>query len=277
MTRFARRGTQKIQKKFHEASSWSELKRVWKMSSKRKGQTDRNQNAVAEESKRRTLLPAENTSSLSPSSLKGHSDHAIKDKRNTTLARKRERRREEKRLKRIKEKEKAQICNFCGSKGHQASDCPCSISNSKFGACSKCGSSDHVASDCKGTRLESAKTVCTHCNQRGHQGDSCRLMSNSFESDRCPICHELGHQMKSCPDNPRSIYPVGGSCSQCGSVEHKSAHCPEKESTNEVKEVKVTAIRFGSRESADAVEDVYNVQNVKKKSIMLKKPKVVVF
>lgn len=82
------------------------------MSSKSKGKTDRNQKAVAEESKLRTLLPAENTSSLSPSSLKEHSDHAIRDKKIRALARKRERRREEKRLKRIKEKEKAQVSCF---------------------------------------------------------------------------------------------------------------------------------------------------------------------
>lgn len=39
---------------------------------------------------------------------------------------------------------------------------------------------------------------------------------------------ETGHLAKACPDNPRGLYPKGGGCRFCGSVEHLKSDCPRK-------------------------------------------------
>ena len=33
---------------------------------------------------------------------------------------------------------------------------------------------------------------------------------------------------KACPDNPKGLYPNGGGCVFCGSVEHLKRDCPRK-------------------------------------------------
>jgi zinc finger CCHC domain-containing protein 9 len=35
-----------------------------------------------------------------------------------------------------------------------------------------------------------------------------------------------------CPDNPRGLYPNGGACKNCSSVEHYARDCPEVQKNN---------------------------------------------
>ncbi len=73
-----------------------------------------------------------------------------------------------------------------------------------------------------------------------------------FPFATCFICKERGHLTRSCPDNPRGLYPQGGGCKQCGSVEHLSANCPERHGGKHPK------IRLGlmtDATSADAHDD----------------------
>lgn len=44
----------------------------------------------------------------------------------------------------------------------------------------------------------------------------------------CFICKQEGHLAKACPDNPKGLYPKGGGCIFCGSVEHLKRDCPRK-------------------------------------------------
>ena len=62
---------------------------------------------------------------------------------------------------------------------------------------------------------------------------------------------------KSCPDNPRGLYPKGGGCRFCGSVEHLKADCNRKAAKDEKLEVKLFG-RVGA-----GLEDV--VDDLKKK------------
>ena len=39
---------------------------------------------------------------------------------------------------------------------------------------------------------------------------------------------EINFQMQACPDNPKGLYPKGGGCVFCGSVEHLKRDCPRK-------------------------------------------------
>merc|ERR1712058_217833 len=51
---------------------------------------------------------------------------------------------------------------------------------------------------------------------------------NAYRFAVCFICKQEGHLAKACPDNPKGLYPNGGGCVFCGSVEHLKRDCPRK-------------------------------------------------
>lgn len=73
----------------------------------------------------------------------------------------------------------------------------------------------------------------------------------AYEYATCFICHQTGHLAKACPDNPRGLYPKGGGCRFCGSVEHLKNDCPRKLQKDAKSEVRVGRTTFG-----DSLEDV---------------------
>lgn len=270
MTRFARRGTI-VSKKPHEASSWSELKRGWKVTGK------------SCQTQRHNQDECKSANNMDPSKSKT-SEVGPAIKKDTTqkgyLEQKRERRRMEKQLKRFRLKEKSQKCGFCGEQGHAASGCSRRVTETVFGACRQCGSTDHIGENCKKqeTIFDPSSKLC-----KGEDNEEADCPSdddddNDVSSQRCPLCHERGHQVKGCPDNPRSIYPRGGSCKDCGSVEHKTKLCPTRQSIQDLEEVKVGTVSFGSNESADAFEEESQMRhnNVKMKT-KKNKTKIVIF
>ena len=40
---------------------------------------------------------------------------------------------------------------------------------------------------------------------------------------------------KACPDNPKGLYPKGGGCKFCGSVEHLKADCTRKAQKDKIR------------------------------------------
>ena len=86
-------------------------------------------------------------------------------------------------------------CFVCRSTKHKASNCP-KGSEKGLGNCFKCESKEHTSSSCPRTDIA------------------------GFPYAKCFICSEKGHLSRACPDNPRGLYPNGGSCMECGSVEH---------------------------------------------------------
>jgi zinc finger CCHC domain-containing protein 9 len=50
---------------------------------------------------------------------------------------------------------------------------------------------------------------------------------------------------KSCPDNPRGLYPKGGGCGFCGSVEHLKNDCARKIEKDAKTEMRVGRSSFG--------------------------------
>eukprot|EP00047_Mylnosiga_fluctuans_P012856 m.28120 g.28120 ORF g.28120 m.28120 type:complete len:209 (-) comp4500_c0_seq2:87-713(-) len=95
------------------------------------------------------------------------------------------------------------ICFGCRQRGHAVSNCP----NSDAGG------------------------ICYRCGQSNHTTASCRVRPKPGEPEypfaTCFICKERGHLSKACPDNPRGLYPNGGCCNVCGSVEHLRRDCPD--------------------------------------------------
>lgn len=170
---------------------------------------------------------------------------------------KKERRIAEKRLDRAKKT----VCFKCRVPGHMLADCPQATDADKSthaidsGICFKCGSLEHKSKDCKS-------------NLKGNQG---------YNFAVCFICKDKGHLAKSCPDNPKGLYPNGGGCKFCGSVEHLQRDCVRKMD----KDIK-RGVRAGTM--SDNVEDepaLFTVggalHNNNKKKDFKKKQKIIKF
>jgi zinc finger CCHC domain-containing protein 9 len=71
-------------------------------------------------------------------------------------------------------------------------------------------------------------TKCFKCGAVDHMTKECTVRNEGFPFATCFICKEVGHIARMCPDNPKGIYPQGGGCRFCGSVEHKRANCTER-------------------------------------------------
>jgi len=88
------------------------------------------------------------------------------------------------------------------------------------------------------------------------------------------VCGQKGHLAKACPDNPKGLYPKGGGCRFCGSVEHLKSECPRKA----VKDAKihVTAKMHSHRDNIEEEGDL-NEPRVKMNNKKHKKTKVINF
>ncbi|XP_070542262.1 zinc finger CCHC domain-containing protein 9-like [Ptychodera flava] len=171
------------------------------------------------------------------------------------LAAKKDKRREDRRLKRIKERSSKKVCFQCRKPGHGVADCPDLIMDidQGMGICFRCGSTEHSSHQCR-VKLKTKK--------------------GEFQFAKCFICHQMGHLSKQCPDNPRGLYPHGGGCKLCGSVEHFVRDCPEEPIVKapEFGGVSMAMRRF---ESADAEPTLS--RPFKKPQVKPKGPKVVNF
>jgi len=169
---------------------------------------------------------------------------------------KKERRSCENELNRMKKK----VCLNCRQEGHWLAQCPRANSSGvketkekkelkpNSGLCFKCGSLDHTSKDCK-SKLKG---------------------ENAFRFAVCFICNEEGHLAKACPDNPKGLYPKGGGCIFCGSVEHLKRDCPRKVEKDSRSEVRVGTMSRDLEDEPD--ENASKVKVVKEKG-----PKVVSF
>lgn len=174
-------------------------------------------------------------------------------KEEVDFALKRERRKAEKTLARSKKL----VCFNCREPGHMLADCPkteavkVEAMPTAAGHCFKCGSLEHTSKDCK-SKLK---------------------RENAYRFAVCFICKQEGHLAKACPDNPRGLYPNGGGCVFCGSVEHLKRDCPRKAEKDLRQGVKVGMIDGAGLEEEDSHVSVFRK---KKSKTMMNKPKKVV-
>ncbi|XP_021189706.3 zinc finger CCHC domain-containing protein 9 [Helicoverpa armigera] len=160
-----------------------------------------------------------------------------------------ERRRAEKALARMKR----EVCYNCRKGGHVLSDCPELKSkipgaDTAEGVCFKCGSTEHRQFECKVQR------------------------DKEFRFATCFICKEPGHIARQCPDNPKGLYPNGGSCKLCGDVTHLRKDCPTVMDKKEE-----TTVKLHTLDSSENIEDVGQQQNKFIHVESSKKPKKIKF
>ncbi|XP_052794377.1 uncharacterized protein LOC128227673 isoform X1 [Mya arenaria] len=164
-----------------------------------------------------------------------------------------EKRSEQRRVKRQSEAETKKHCFHCREAGHQMSECPDMQKDVEHGTgiCFKCGSTEHAINKCP-----------------------VKLSPGEFPYAKCFICGEIGHLSRQCPDNPRGLYPNGGCCNECGSVEHLRRDCPEFQ-----KKQGIESITLGRLEDSTSLEDQPSQEPSKDTTIKqkTKKPKLVKF
>ncbi|KAG9353567.1 hypothetical protein JZ751_011686 [Albula glossodonta] len=155
-------------------------------------------------------------------------DDGLREEVATAL--KKDKRREDRRLKRQKIKKTSMVCFNCRKPGHGLADCPEADNDEEMGRgiCYRCGSTEHEIQRCR-AKVDPAM------GKPGHRAESLCLHSARFKRDypyaKCFICNQTGHLSKSCPDNPKGMYAAGGCCRVCGSVEHFQKDCPEHQSS----------------------------------------------
>lgn len=159
-----------------------------------------------------------------------------------------ERRRAEKALARLKR----DVCYNCRKGGHNLSDCPELKTKipgvgAPEGVCFKCGSTEHRQFECKVQR------------------------DKEFRFATCFICKEPGHIARQCPDNPKGLYPNGGSCKLCGDVTHLRKDCPTTMGQKEE-----TSIKLQTLDSTDTLEGIEQKTNTTPQEAS-KKPKKIKF
>jgi len=125
---------------------------------------------------------------------------------------KNDRRKAEKAAKRQRDK----TCFQCRQFGHVLSDCP-NLKNSM----SRPGSGN----DEDGNEITSE--ICFKCGSLEHTSRHCRKKGEVFSFAKCFICSGTGHIARQCPKNSNGIYPSGGSCGECGSINHLKSACPD--------------------------------------------------
>lgn len=147
------------------------------------------------------------------------------------------------------------VCFNCRQPGHMLADCPdgSKVTESDqpaSGHCFKCGSLEHTSKDCK-SKLK---------------------RENAYRFAVCFICKQEGHLAKTCPDNPKGLYPKGGGCIFCGSVEHLKRDCPRKIEKDVKQGLKVGTIGADLED-----EPVFDAPRNKKFKGNFKKKKIVSF
>jgi zinc finger CCHC domain-containing protein 9 len=144
--------------------------------------------------------------------------------------------------------------------------------------CYKCGSTEH--------RIQLCPRIKSFLQKMGGKNakriDYGKLGDLPFAD--CYFCNASGHLASYCPMSDKGLYPRGGSCRECRSVDHLAVDCPEKKNGMEENEGKggLSDNDANSVESSNSVtidrylEETADAED-EKKTISKKKRRIVKF
>ncbi|KAI0650004.1 hypothetical protein C8Q79DRAFT_941885 [Trametes meyenii] len=154
---------------------------------------------------------------------------------------------EQRRVKRINDRNADTTCFACREKGHTARDCTNSLA-----------ADAHEGERGKGGRSgRDAVGICYRCGSRRHNLSKCKETvdpENPLPFASCFVCSGKGHLASKCPKNQsKGIYPNGGCCKLCKETTHLAKDCPLRK-----KEVAATTVVLGTGREAGADEDDFH-------------------
>ncbi|TDL24284.1 hypothetical protein BD410DRAFT_767502 [Rickenella mellea] len=151
---------------------------------------------------------------------------------------------EQRRLKRVEERNSHTVCFACRKTGHTAKDCQ--------------GPESALEGDDNAVAGRSAVGMCYRCGSNKHTLSRCRKPVNSANPlpfALCFVCSGKGHLASSCPKNKdRGVYPNGGSCKLCGETSHLAKDCGLR-----IQQPSASTIYVGSGQEAGADEDDFHI------------------
>lgn len=178
--------------------------------------------------------------------------------------------------KREEERMAATRCFACRQMGHSANKCPNTLT-----------SANTTMAKVNVTKKEASLICCYRCGSTEHSLAKCTKPAPEYGSDlpfaSCFICGKKGHISSKCDLNQdRGIYPNGGCCLLCQSVDHLAKDCHLRAKTSAVNTISNAAISLGEANGkTGADEDDFhslsrkrNVIEQQEKAPDLKKRKV---
>uniref|UniRef100_A0A0P4WC15 CCHC-type domain-containing protein n=1 Tax=Scylla olivacea TaxID=85551 RepID=A0A0P4WC15_SCYOL len=154
------------------------------------------------------------------------------------------------------------------------------LKNERKLLCLNCRQPGHMVSACPNLAQadgEGQASICYTCGSTEHSSSSCNLKKGSeksFSFATCYICKESGHIARQCPDNPRGLYPRGGACRGCGSVEHLAKDCPDLQKENAENTITMKRMKGEELEALDEDDEAAD-QDTSPSPSKWTKPKVV--
>ncbi|TIA71149.1 hypothetical protein E3P92_02764 [Wallemia ichthyophaga] len=149
---------------------------------------------------------------------------------------------------RIAQRQSDTLCYGCRQKGHSVDRCPQNDGKKQSTLCYRCGSTTHSLKLCRKPKPK----------------DGVELPYAS-----CFICNNKGHLAGQCERNQRGVYPRGGECKICKSVEHLAKDCPVR--SDQEKEARRPPLIVGTGETGgNADEDDFHVLTARKTDIEMK-------